>query len=134
MTSYTTNALNAHDFYPVQGEIRFVGTGETLGYPYLVCKKLLSNSTYFHIFFSDTTAPFIFLVCHESQSLIVFVPTILTVSLFCSCFPLSTFTEDTYKDTIIRKLLKDRTSLLEKGRGGGVWFPDIAMLPVQVKV
>ena len=24
------------------GEIRFVGTGETRGYPYLVCKKLLS--------------------------------------------------------------------------------------------
>ena len=23
------------------GEIRFVGTGETRGYPYLVCKKLL---------------------------------------------------------------------------------------------
>ena len=24
------------------GEIRFVGTGETRGYPYLVCKKLYS--------------------------------------------------------------------------------------------
>ena len=25
------------------GEIRFVGTGETRGYPYLVCKKFLSS-------------------------------------------------------------------------------------------
>ena len=25
------------------GEIRFVGTGETRGYPYLVCKKTLSG-------------------------------------------------------------------------------------------
>ena len=25
------------------GEIRFVGTGETRGYPYLVCKKILSR-------------------------------------------------------------------------------------------
>ena len=25
------------------GEIRFVGTGETNGYPYLVCKKVFSN-------------------------------------------------------------------------------------------
>ena len=25
------------------GEIRFVGTGETRGYPYLVCKKALSQ-------------------------------------------------------------------------------------------
>ena len=25
------------------GEIRFVGTGETRGYPYLVCKKILSS-------------------------------------------------------------------------------------------
>ena len=24
------------------GEIRFVGTGETCGYPYLVCKKMIS--------------------------------------------------------------------------------------------
>ena len=23
------------------GEIRFVGTGETCGYPYLVCKKII---------------------------------------------------------------------------------------------
>ena len=27
------------------GEIRFVGTGETRGYPYLVCKKLQSHGT-----------------------------------------------------------------------------------------
>ena len=26
------------------GEIRFVGTGETRGYPYLVCKKFLDNT------------------------------------------------------------------------------------------
>ena len=26
------------------GEIRFVGTGETRGYPYLVCKKMQVNS------------------------------------------------------------------------------------------
>ena len=26
------------------GEIRFVGTGETRGYPYLVCKKKVSHS------------------------------------------------------------------------------------------
>ena len=26
------------------GEIRFVGTGETRGYPYLVCKKAKSSS------------------------------------------------------------------------------------------
>ena len=26
------------------GEIRFVGTGETRGYPYLVCKKLFSTT------------------------------------------------------------------------------------------
>ena len=25
------------------GEIRFVGTGETRGYPYLVCKKCIGN-------------------------------------------------------------------------------------------
>ena len=25
------------------GEIRFVGTGETRGYPYLVCKKEISS-------------------------------------------------------------------------------------------
>ena len=25
------------------GEIRFVGTGETRGYPYLVCKKVISQ-------------------------------------------------------------------------------------------
>ena len=25
------------------GEIRFVGTGETRGYPYLVCKKVFSQ-------------------------------------------------------------------------------------------
>ena len=25
------------------GEIRFVGTGETRGYPYLVCKKIMSS-------------------------------------------------------------------------------------------
>ena len=25
------------------GEIRFVGTGETRGYPYLVCKKIISE-------------------------------------------------------------------------------------------
>ena len=25
------------------GEIRFVGTGETRGYPYLVCKKVISD-------------------------------------------------------------------------------------------
>ena len=41
MTSYTTNALNTRDFYPVLGEIRFVGTGKTRGYPYRVCKKTL---------------------------------------------------------------------------------------------
>ena len=27
------------------GEIRFVGTGETHGYPYLVCKKSRANSS-----------------------------------------------------------------------------------------
>ena len=27
------------------GEIRFVGTGETRGYPYLVCKKNFSSTT-----------------------------------------------------------------------------------------
>ena len=27
------------------GEIRFVGTGETRGYPYLVCKKIISVYT-----------------------------------------------------------------------------------------
>ena len=26
------------------GEIRFVGTGETRGYPYLVCKKLIISN------------------------------------------------------------------------------------------
>ena len=26
------------------GEMRFVGTGETRGYPYLVCKKSLSST------------------------------------------------------------------------------------------
>ena len=28
-----------HVIYPVMGEIRFVGTGETRRYSYLVCKK-----------------------------------------------------------------------------------------------
>ena len=40
VTCYTTNAFNTRDFYPVLGEIRFVGTGEIPGYPYLVCKKV----------------------------------------------------------------------------------------------
>ena len=33
------------------GEIRFVGTGETRGYPYLVCKKefaLIAESSFLH--------------------------------------------------------------------------------------
>ena len=29
------------------GEIRFVGTGETRGYPYLVCKNILSTTRFF---------------------------------------------------------------------------------------
>ena len=33
------------------GEIRFVGTGETCGYPYLVCKKTLSATL--HQIFND---------------------------------------------------------------------------------
>ena len=49
MTSYTTSALNTRDFYPVLGEInlgeiRFVGTGKTRGYRYLVCKKEVSST------------------------------------------------------------------------------------------
>ena len=38
------------------GEIRFVGTGETRGYPYLVCKKQMSltpNSEKLRISFSE---------------------------------------------------------------------------------
>ena len=43
MTSYTTYALNTHDFYLVMGEIRIVGPGKTRGYPYPVCKKELEQ-------------------------------------------------------------------------------------------
>ena len=31
------------------GEIRFVGTGETRGYPYLVCKKMLYSQRHFFV-------------------------------------------------------------------------------------
>ena len=34
------------------GEIRFVGTGETRGYPYLVCKKLFSVTGAISVSFS----------------------------------------------------------------------------------
>ena len=50
VTSNTTNALNSRDFYPVLGEItwviRFVGTGETRGYPYPVCQKFIFRTSY----------------------------------------------------------------------------------------
>ena len=37
------------------GEIRFVGTGETRGYPYLVCKKIFSciPDKDIHVFYLD---------------------------------------------------------------------------------
>ena len=34
------------------GEIRFVGTGETRGYPYLVCKKTISTTLIFMLKFA----------------------------------------------------------------------------------
>ena len=47
MSFYTTNAVDPCDFCPVLGEIkreiRFIGTGETLGYCYLMCKKISAD-------------------------------------------------------------------------------------------
>ena len=39
------------------GEIRFVGTGETYGYPYLVCKKLPYFFGYKAEFFPSKSVP-----------------------------------------------------------------------------
>ncbi|MFI0460330.1 MAG: hypothetical protein ACH254_22320 [Candidatus Thiodiazotropha endolucinida] len=49
------------------GEIRFVGTGETGGYPYLVCKKIISRKhgvemyemMHFYSFIYDKNATFL---------------------------------------------------------------------------
>ena len=45
------------------GEIRFVGTGETRGYPYLVCKKKLVGT--------GETRGYPYLLCKKYASLLV---------------------------------------------------------------
>ena len=41
------------------GEIRFVGTGETRGYPYLVCKKRFIDM--------DETCGYLYRVCRKTR-------------------------------------------------------------------
>ena len=53
------------------GEIRFVGTGETHGYPYLVCKNIkyfmLKSAKHDFFLLSNVTMPFLHLLAEKWQ-------------------------------------------------------------------